>query len=72
MGIEAIYKKPRLSKPHPGHTVYPYLLRGRDITEANAVWCCRHYYITMAGGFCYLVAGNGLGEQEGTVLSAFK
>ena len=25
IGIEAIYKKPRLSKPHPGHTVYPYL-----------------------------------------------
>ena len=27
MGIEAIYKKPRLSEPHPGHTIYPYLLR---------------------------------------------
>jgi len=36
MGIEAIYKKPRLSKPHPGHKVYPYLLRGLDITEANS------------------------------------
>ncbi len=35
MGIEALYKKPRLSKPHPGHTVYPYLIRGLDITEAN-------------------------------------
>jgi len=39
MGIEAIYKKPRLSHPHPGHTVYPYLLRGLDIMEANQVWC---------------------------------
>jgi len=56
MGIEAIYKKPRLSKPHPGHTVYPYLLRGRDITEANAVWCADITYIPMARGFCYLVA----------------
>jgi putative transposase len=56
MGIEAIYKKPRLSKPHPGHTVYPYLLRGLDITCANAVWCSDITYIPMARGFCYLVA----------------
>ncbi len=56
MGIEAIYKKPRISKPHPGHTVYPYLLRGLDITEANAVWCSDITYIPMARGFCYLVA----------------
>jgi putative transposase len=56
MGIEAIYKKPRLSKPHPGHKVYPYLLRGIDITEANAVWCSDITYIPMARGFCYLTA----------------
>ena len=56
MGIEALYKKPRLSKPHPGHKVYPYLLRGLDITEANSVWCSDITYIPMAKGFCYLVA----------------
>jgi putative transposase len=56
MGIEALYKKPRLSKPHPGHTVYPYLLRSLDITEANAVWCSDITYIPMAKGFCYLIA----------------
>ena len=56
MGIEAIYKKPRLSKPHPEHKTYPYLLRGLDITEANAVWCSDITYIPMAKGFCYLVA----------------
>ena len=56
MGIEAIYKKPRLSKPHPDHEVYPYLLRGMDITEANTVWCSDITYIPMARGFCYLVA----------------
>jgi putative transposase len=56
MGIEAIYKKPRLSKPHPGHKVYPYLLRGLDITEANACWAADITYIPMAKGFCYLVA----------------
>ena len=56
MGIEAIYQKPRLSKPHPSHTIYPYLLRGLDITEANQVWCSDITYIPMARGFCYLVA----------------
>lgn len=56
MGIEAIYKKPRLSKPHPGHKVYPYLLRGLDIREANTCWACDITYIPMARGFCYLVA----------------
>ena len=56
MGIEAIYKKPHLSKPHPGHAVYPYLLRGLDITEANAVWCSDITYIPMKKGFLYLTA----------------
>jgi putative transposase len=27
MGIEALYRRPRTSKPEPGHKVYPYLLR---------------------------------------------
>jgi putative transposase len=56
MGIEAIYKKPRLSKPHPEHKVYPYLLRGLDIMEANHVWCSDITYIPMKRGFCYLTA----------------
>ena len=27
MGIEALYCKPRTTKRHPGHQLYPYLLR---------------------------------------------
>ena len=54
--IEAVHKKPRLSKPHPGHRIYPYLLKGLDITRANHVWCSDITYIPMARGFCYLVA----------------
>lgn len=38
MGIAAMYRKPRLSKPHPEHKVYPYLLRNLDINRANQVW----------------------------------
>jgi putative transposase len=56
MGIEALYRKPRLSKPHPGHKVYPYLLRGMQITRANQVWAADITYLPMARGFCYLVA----------------
>jgi putative transposase len=26
MGIEAIYAKPKLSVPRPGHQIFPYLL----------------------------------------------
>ena len=28
MGLYAIYPKPKLSRSHPEHQVYPYLLRG--------------------------------------------
>ncbi len=56
MGIEALYRKPRLSKPNPGHRVYPYLLRGLEITRGNQVWAADITYIPMARGFCYLVA----------------
>jgi len=51
MGIEAIYKKPRLSKPHPGHKVYPYLLKGLDITKANACWVSNPLYSNTQSGF---------------------
>jgi putative transposase len=38
MGIEAIYRRPRTTKPEPGHKIYPYLLRGMAITRPNQVW----------------------------------
>jgi len=56
MRIEALYRKPRLSKPHPGHKIYPYLLRGLEIIRANHVWAADITYLPMAKGFCYLVA----------------
>ena len=54
--IQALYRKPRLSDKHPGHTIYPYLLRGMSITKVNQVWATDITYIPMAKGFCYLVA----------------
>jgi putative transposase len=56
MGIRALYQKPRLSVPHPDHKVYPYLLRGVEISRANHCWAADITYLPMARGFCYLVA----------------
>ena len=56
MGIEAIYPKPKLSQPGEGHKIFPYLLRGVEVTRVNQVWSTDITYIPMAGGFLYLVA----------------
>jgi len=56
MGLEAIYRKPRTSKPNLEHKIYPYLLRGLDINRPNQVWATDITYIPMAKGFVYLVA----------------
>ena len=56
LGIEAHYPKPNLSRPAPGHQIYPYLLRGIAIERPNHVWSTDITYIPMRGGFLYLVA----------------
>ena len=56
MGLKAIYRHPRTSKPAPGHKIYPYLLGGLKITRPNQVWAADITYIPMARGFLYLVA----------------
>ena len=54
MGIEALYRRPRTTKPEPGHKVYPYLLRGLGIERPNQVWAMDITYIPMTRGFVYL------------------
>ena len=56
MGIEALYRRPRTTKPGPGHKIYPYLLRNMVITQPNQVWAMDITYIPMAHGFLYLTA----------------
>jgi putative transposase len=55
MGIEALYRRPRISKPGAGHRIYPYLLRDVAVIRPNQVWAADITYIPMARGFVYLV-----------------
>src|SRR5260370_5016571 len=54
MGIEALYRRPRTTKPAPGHKIYPYLLRGIEIARPNQVSAMYMTYIPIARGFVYL------------------
>jgi putative transposase len=56
MGLEAIYPKPKLSKPGDKVRKYPYLLKEVTISRPNQVWSTDITYIPMAHGFVYLVA----------------
>jgi putative transposase len=56
MGLEAIYRAPKTSTPHPEHRVYPYLLRNIVVTRPDQVWCADISYIPVRRGFLYLVA----------------
>jgi putative transposase len=56
IGIAALGPKPRTTKPAPGHTVYPYLLRDIVIDRFNQVWAADITYIPIGRGFLYLVA----------------
>jgi len=56
MGLRACAPGPHTSQPHPEHTIYPYLLRGLEITRPNQVWSTDLTYIRLNKGFVYLMA----------------
>jgi putative transposase len=57
MGLEAVYPKPRLSRPGGAdHRVWPYLLRDVAVARPNQVWSADITYIRLWQGFVYLVA----------------
>jgi len=57
IGTETLFRptRPPLSKPAPGHRIYPYLLRDVPIVRPNQVWAADITFIPMAHGFVYLV-----------------
>jgi putative transposase len=56
MGLFAVFAKQNLSKPHPEHRIYPYLLRDVEIVRPNQVWSADITYVRLAVGFAYLMA----------------
>ena len=56
MGLEGIAPGPSTSRPHPGHKIYPYLLRDVIIERPNQVWSSDITYIPLQSGYLYLVA----------------
>ena len=49
MGIAALGPKPRTTKPAPGHTIYPYLLRDMVIDRVNQYLGSRHQCAAASG-----------------------
>jgi putative transposase len=56
LGLAGMAPGPNTSQPHPEHPVYPYLLRGVEVTRPNQVWSTDITDVRLAHGFAYLVA----------------
>ena len=56
LGLAGMAPGPNTSRPHPQHKMYPYLLRGVNVTRPNQVWSTDITYVRLAHGFAYLVA----------------
>jgi putative transposase len=56
LGLDTIYQKPKTSVAHPGHAIYPYLLRHTIAAYPNHIWGTDITYIPIIGGYVYLVA----------------
>jgi putative transposase len=56
MGLQGAVPGPHTSRPHPQHSVYPYLLGHMQLGHSNLVWSTDITYVPMPLGFLYLVA----------------
>jgi putative transposase len=56
LGLAGMAPGPNTSRPHPQHKIYPYLLRGVNVTRPNQVWSTDITYIRLPRGFTYLTA----------------
>lgn len=56
MGLQAIFPRRSLSRPDKGNKIYPYLLKGLDITGCDQVWSSDITYIPLYSGFAYMTA----------------
>lgn len=56
MGLQAVYPRPRTSKPASAHKIYPYLLKGLKVECPDQVWAADITFVPMPTGYMYLVA----------------
>jgi putative transposase len=56
LGLAGMAPGPKTSHPNPQHKIYPYLLRGMNVTRPNQVWSSDVTYIRLPHGFAYLAA----------------
>jgi putative transposase len=56
LGLAGMAPGPNTRRSHPEHPVYPYLLRGVEVTRPNQVWSSDITYVPLAHGWAYLVA----------------
>lgn len=69
MGIEALYRNPGLSDPHPGHKVWPYLLREVAVSRPSQIWAADITYLPLARGFAYSFGHHRLALAPGAGLA---
>jgi len=56
LGLHSLSPGPHTSKAHPEHKIYPYLLRGVEVSTVDQVWSTDITYIRLRRGFVYLMA----------------
>jgi putative transposase len=56
LGLAGLMPKRNLSQRHPGHRIFPYLLRNVEISHPDQVWSTDITYVPLRGGFVYLTA----------------
>ena len=70
LGLQAIYRVPRLSAPHPAHRVYPYLLKGVNDRAGEPGLVRRHHLHPSALRVPVPRSDHGLGEPACAGLAA--
>lgn len=56
LNLRTLYPEPKTTIRNKLHPVYPYLLKGLEITRPNQVWSTDITYIPLMHGFAYLVS----------------